>query len=204
MVLAAGRGARLQSLPHRKPLLTFGDRPMLARVVETLNAAHAISPLIVVTGYAAEEVRVAMNAFQEYFLHFIHNDNWENGGMLSSVQCGVRALPDDTAAFFLSLGDQPLLQAATLHALLEAWRATQAPIVLPSFNGRRGHPVLFDIRSRDEILVLPPDATLRDFIRHHDAECREVEVPDSNVRFDIDTPEDYERALALWHAMKRG
>ncbi|MDQ3812754.1 MAG: nucleotidyltransferase family protein [Armatimonadota bacterium] len=190
IVLAAGLSQRMGRL---KPLLPFDGKPMLARVLDNLLAAAPIASIIVVTGHAAPEIRHALDG---YPVEFAHNAGYATGGMVSSVQTGVRALPEGTAAFLLVLGDQPVVQSATLQALLAAWRETDAPIVLPVHSGRRGHPVVFARRCAGEILDLPADATLRSVVARHAA--LEVVVDDAAVLDDVDTPEDYERALQCW------
>jgi molybdenum cofactor cytidylyltransferase len=203
IVLAAGKSQRMVRL---KPLLPFGDKPMLVRVLENLQAALGIDPLIVVTGHAVSDI---MSAVQQHLspphsIAFAHNVEHETGEMLSSVQAGVRALPSGTKAFFLALGDQPGVLPSTLNALREAWQSTQAPIVLPTYNGRRGHPLLFTIACVDEILSLPPEATLRDVVQRHRSATVEVPVDDSAVIADVDTPDDYERALRQWSSSRGG
>src|SRR5581483_1483868 len=91
IVLAAGMSQRMGRL---KPLLPFGDRPMLARVVENIVEVPNISPILLVTGFAAQEIAEAVH---EYDLRVVTNADYALGGMLSSVQTGVRALPPDCA-----------------------------------------------------------------------------------------------------------
>jgi CTP:molybdopterin cytidylyltransferase MocA len=111
VVLAAGMSQRMGRL---KPLLPFGDKPMIARVVQTLQSAGDIHPIVVVTGNAAAQIEAAL---AEYSLHFTHNEHFAAGGMLSSVKTGVAALPPHIDAFFLVLGDQPAVRSSTLIAL---------------------------------------------------------------------------------------
>jgi molybdenum cofactor cytidylyltransferase len=178
-----------------KMLLPFGEKPLLARVVENLLSVSGISPIVVVTGHNAQEIREAV---REYTVNIAHNPDYAAGGMLSSVQTGVRALPADCGAFLLALGDQPGVRPETLLALLAAWRETDAPIVRPVYDGKHGHPVLFAARCEPEILALPADATLKDAVIRHAADIWEVAVTDPAILDDIDTPEDYERALQRW------
>lgn len=192
VVLAGGMSQRMGRL---KPLLPFGDQPMIARVVETLQNAGGIHPIVVVTGNAAAQIETALG---EYSVHFAHNENFAAGGMLSSVKTGVAALPSQTEAFFLVLGDQPAVRSSTLIALRQAWQQSRAPIVLPTHNGRRGHPVLFDRACMPEILALSPDATLKTVVQAHAAQTVEVVDADEGVLHDVDTPADYERALQTW------
>jgi molybdenum cofactor cytidylyltransferase len=124
---------------------------MIARVVETLQGARDIDPVVVVTGNAAAQIK---SVLCEYSVQCAHNENFAAGGMLSSVQIGVGALPH-IEAFFLVLGDQPAVRSSTLIALQQAWQQTRAPVVVPMHRGRRGHPVLFDRSCIAEILALP-------------------------------------------------
>ena len=195
IVLAAGMSQRMGRL---KPLLPFDGKPMLARVVDNLIAASPstpIAPIIVVIGHNAPEIR---NALCGYPVEFAHNPDYEIGGMFSSVQTGVRVLPQEAGAFLLMLGDQPTVQPATLHALLATWHETKAPVVRPAYRSKRGHPVLISTDCAGEILSLPATATLRAVVAQHAADAVEVEVEDAAILEDVDTPEDYERALQTW------
>ena len=198
IVLAAGMSQRMGRL---KMLLPFGDRPMLARSVESLLALQEISPILVVTGHAAQEIEDAVREYSG--IRIVPNAEYAAGGMLSSVQAGVRALPGHCNAFFLALGDQPMVSPQTLSALLSARRKTGATIVMPTYQGRRGHPVLFDRQCGQEILELPADATLKTLITRHADVLGEVPVSDPAILADIDTPEEYERALQIWQANHR-
>jgi molybdenum cofactor cytidylyltransferase len=195
IVLAAGMSQRMG---QRKMLLPFGDRPMLARIVETLRATKKISPIIVVTGHDAQEIAPVVDVYED--VRIAHNPAYATGGMLSSVQTGVRSLPQGSRAFFLALGDQPGVAVATLLALGSAWEETEGRMILPTYQGRRGHPVLFSARDAPEILALPSDATLKTFVSRVAGEIVEVRVSDPAVLADVDTPEDYERALHYWRA----
>jgi CTP:molybdopterin cytidylyltransferase MocA len=192
VVLAAGMSQRMGRL---KPLLPFGHKPMLVRVVETLQGATGIHPVVVVSGNAAAQIE---SALCEYSVQFAHNENFVEGGMLSSVKTGVAALPPHIEAFYLVLGDQPAVRSSTLIALRQAWQQTRAPVVVPMHGGRRGHPVLFDRCCVAEILVLPSDATLKIVVQAHAAQTLELDVDDEGVLHDVDTPADYERALQAW------
>jgi len=197
IVLAAGMSRRMGRL---KQLLPFGDKPMLARVVESLQSAQPGGPIVIVTGHAAAEIVLAVQQSTPEMqnIAFAHNAAYATGEMLSSVQTGVRALPPDVNAFLLVLGDQPGVLPSTINALCTTFVDTRAPIVQPVFNGRRGHPLLFAARCTPEILALPRGATLRDCVQQHRGEAIEVSVPDAAIVADVDTPEEYERALRLW------
>src|SRR5579871_4479532 len=161
VVLAAGMSRRMGAL---KALLPFGDRPMLARVLESLIAADGIAPICVVLGYARQEIAPIV---EPYPVTTVYNADYEAGGMLSSIRVGVSALPPECAAFFLVLGDQPGVRPDTLRALLAAWQETPAPALLPTYEGIRGHPILLAARLIPEILALPAEATLKTLITRY-------------------------------------
>ena len=123
-----------------KMLLPFGDRPMLARVIESLRATATIGPITVVLGHAEQEIRRVVSEYAD--VSCVTNAAYAEGGMLSSVKAGVGALPADAAAWFLVLGDQPMVWPPTLEALIGCWEPDRPRIVIPSYRGRRGLPVL--------------------------------------------------------------
>jgi molybdenum cofactor cytidylyltransferase len=114
--------------------------------------------------------------------------------MAASLRLGLCASPDD-AAVLVCPADHPLVGIATIRALLARHRAEPATILIPTFQGRSGHPVLLPRPAADELFTLP---TLRDVIHRTPQRCRRLEVADPGVTLDMDTPEDYRRALALW------
>jgi len=123
-------------------------------------------------------------------LSFTVNEGYM-AGMLSSVQTGFRALPEDAAAAVIMLGDQPFLSSRVVDAVIAAFRESGKGVVVPAFQGRRGHPVLVDMRYRDEVLELDPADGLRRLMRAHPGDIEEVEVDDAGILRDLDTPEDY-------------
>jgi len=193
IVLAAGMSRRMGRL---KMLLPFGGKPMLARVLESLRASRHIFSITVVTGHAEQEIRAAAGEYEG--VGWTYNPDHAEGGMLSSIKTGMRALPDSCDAFFLALGDQPMVRPETLDALGEAWNPETAQIVLPAYGGKRGHPVLIARRFAPEILALGEMETLRTLMSRHAERIVEIAVPDPSTVQDVDTPEDYEAALRRW------
>jgi molybdenum cofactor cytidylyltransferase len=111
--------------------------------------------------------------------------------MLSSIQTGFRALPPEAEAAVVMLGDQPFLPPPVVDQVIRGYRESRKGIVIPVFRTRRGHPVLVDLKYRDEVLALDPADGLRRLMRDHPEDIAEVEVDDANILRDLDTPEDY-------------
>jgi molybdenum cofactor cytidylyltransferase len=206
ILLAAGRSRRMGS---QKLLLPFAGGTVIAHVVGQVLAAP-VDRTVVVVGADAELVAAALAGRA---VEFVANPDPE-GDMLSSVRCGLRALPADCEAALVALGDQPGITAGLVGRMVEAWLAApwgQAPaasshsaiacrgaksgIYVPACGGRRGHPILFSARYRDEILGGFGGVGLRGLLQSHPQDVREVPVPPELLLEDMDYPEDYRREL---------
>jgi molybdenum cofactor cytidylyltransferase len=203
VILAAGMSRRMG---RPKALLPLGGLPMIVRVVAPIISLGSVDPIVVVTGHQSEQVVGAMDGCE---VEFVHNPDYEAGGMLSSVKTGCRAVADRCDAFFLVLGDQPLIREQTYQMLrrdMGLWpmpsnsHGPEARVTMtqPVYRGRHGHPILVSSDCISEILFLPDDATLKTFTQR--IESREIEVNDPAVLSDIDTPLDYDRALLEFQA----
>lgn len=115
-------------------------------------------------------------------------------GMLTSVQAGAAAAPE-AEWLVIALGDQPSLRPGTVSALLAAAREAPGSIVVPSYAGRRGHPLVIHGSYRGEIAGLDPGVGLRELLQRHPEAVRHLVLPDESVLHDMDTPEDYRREL---------
>jgi CTP:molybdopterin cytidylyltransferase MocA len=187
VVIAAGESRRMGRM---KPLLPLGSRTVLQRVADGLLEAD-LSPVTVVLGHRADEVAECL---RDRPVKITVNENYRRG-MLSSVQWGVGRLPPECPAFLLALGDQPEVTPSVLHALIEEWTTHPGSIVVPTYNGKRGHPLVIDARYRPALLALRGLQTLRDLVHAPDMLRREVPTDEPGLLTDLDTPEDYERLL---------
>jgi molybdenum cofactor cytidylyltransferase len=179
-----------------KALLTLGDRPLLNHVIDAFVSAGGIDPLIVVTGHAAREIEHILKPFS---VHVVHNEAYASGEMLSSVKAGVSAALERRAdAFFIALVDQPMILPRTIRAMREAWVKSRPAVLLPTWQGKRGHPILLAADGAPEILSLPEDATLKAYTSRHAEHTLELAVDDPAILHDLDTPADYHAAAGTW------
>jgi molybdenum cofactor cytidylyltransferase len=165
--------------------LPLGDKTVIERSVEGM--LPYVDRVIVVLGWQAARLRDMLASYDKVDL--VHNEQYERG-MFSSVRVGVAEVR--ARSFYLLPGDIPLVPAQVYVQLDGA----AGDIIIPTCNGRRGHPVRFDSRLIHEILALPEEATLRDYVAGKGYVT--VEVADERILRDIDTPEDYEALLALY------
>ncbi len=188
IVLAAGKSSRMGDL---KVLLPWGRETVLEAILRRLYAIR-LNDVVVVTGRDAQKVeKIAVR----YGARAAYNPYYEQGEMLSSLQTGIRALGDRYDACLVVLGDQPQIQGRVIAEVLNAYAAGQGGIVAPSFQMRRGHPVLFGRRYWQELLDLPQGKSPRDLLNAHEPEIAYVNVNSDSILADIDTPEEYRMAL---------
>lgn len=189
VILAAGQSSRMG---QPKVLLPWTDgKPIIEHIVQQLILAK-IEDIVVVTGFYADEVRAAV---QKYDVKFAYNRAHKTGEMLSSLKTGLKAFPDNIAASLVVLGDQPRIQPKVVYRVLKAYSEGLGNIIAPSYQMRRGHPILISRRYWQEILDLPADGAPRDVINAHPDAIHHVEVDTDSVLRDVDTPEDYRQEL---------
>ena len=183
VVLAAGESRRMGT---QKLLLPFGETTVVGAVVRTAQASRAGRTLVVL-GADREAIR---RELEPAGVDFAINENYPLG-MLTSIQAGFRALPDDAKAAVVLLGDQPFLASRVIDLVIDAHEAGCKGIVVPAFQGRRGHPVLIDLKYRDQVLAIDPADGLRRLMLAHPDDILEAGVADPDILRDLDTPEDY-------------
>jgi molybdenum cofactor cytidylyltransferase len=115
--------------------------------------------------------------------------------MLSSLQVGLSALPEDCEAALVALGDQPQIQPQVVVGLLERYRSSRSELVVPSYRMRRGHPWIVGRSLWSDIQALSPPQTLRDLLQDKAGQIDYLEVDTGSILADLDTPDDYQRAL---------
>lgn len=191
VVLAAGTSRRMG---EPKLLLPWGATTVLGQTLANLRASW-VRDVLVVTGREAEAVvRIA----EVRGIPTVHNPAWSTGGMIASLQTGLRAVGTDCRAVLVVLADQPMIGADVFDAVVAVVAAAgpigdERRIVAAAHQGRRGHPVLFGRAYFGEILALPADAAPRAILDRHPDALRLVEVGSDAVLRDLDTVEAYER-----------
>jgi molybdenum cofactor cytidylyltransferase len=190
ILLAAGASARMG---RPKPLLAYRGETFLDAQI-ALHCTFS-AQVFVVLGHRAEEIAAGAKLTENAVL--LLNPEPDRG-QLSSLQCGLRALPAHIEGVFLQPVDSPGVAQATVRAMCRAWEAAKpAPdFVIPVHAGRRGHPVLMRRMIGHELLSLGAGATARDVVHAHRSGTLFVETDDAAIHRDIDTPEDYERLMA--------
>ena len=184
VVLAAGRSRRMAPL-NKLLLADRAGKPMVARVVDNVLSSKA-HPIVVVTGHQAEQVAHALGGRP---VRVVHAPDYADG-LSASLRAGIAAVPPDAAAAIVCLGDMPLVTGRMIDRLLEAYDPDEGRlIVLPTFRGKQGNPMLWDRRFFPEILRITGDSGARFLLGQHMENVAEVEMADDAVLRDFDTAE---------------
>jgi molybdenum cofactor cytidylyltransferase len=170
-------------------VLPWGRTTVIGQIVSVF-AESGIEIITAVTGGASSQVEAALQGTNA---RVVFNPKHADGNMLTSLRCGLQIQPAEAEAVFIALGDQPFIEAAVVRKLMQEYIEQPALILVPSYQMKRGHPWLVRRDLWQEILSLPEEATMRDFLSSHSEDIRYVIVDTSSVIADMDTPEDYER-----------
>ena len=164
---------------------------MLQKVLETFRQTK-VDGVVVVLGAHEREVRATVKFDKE---NVVTNPAYAKG-MSGSLRVGLAAAGRDADAVIIALADQPFLSAATVNKLIEEHLNSGAQIVVPSYDGRRGNPVLFDRSLFPQIMKIRGDVGAKSVVEDNKDAILEVPVEDEGVVVDLDTPKDYRAAIA--------
>ena len=185
----------------QKVLLPYDGRTVIEHITAAIKAGGA-DEIIAVTGHQADRVaRVLSNSG----VRIAYNEDY-HAGMLCSVRCGIRAAPAGSDAFLIALGDQPSIRADVVRLLLDTFTSNQeqsatvrgtglGSILVPTYSGKRGHPLMFSSCFRKEVLCHFDDVGLRGLLIAHPDAVREIPMETSGILRDMNVPEDYKKEL---------
>jgi len=189
VILAAGESKRMGS---PKMLLPFNGSTMLECVIANIRKSDVHKIIIVVGAEKEALIHLAV----KLHIEFCYNKNYKEG-MLSSVQCGLKNLPPLCKASLVFQGDQPLIPSETINAVIKAYASSEKGIVIPVYEKKRGHPILIDMKYRNDIDNLSPGDGLRSLSYMFPADVLEVDTNESGILRDFDTYEQYTKGIYL-------
>jgi molybdenum cofactor cytidylyltransferase len=184
VVLAAGTSSRMG---RNKLFLPLGGTTVLRRAVGTARDA-GLDPVLVVLGHESDRALAELAGLR---CTPVENAEFARG-MNTSVRAGISAVPDDASGAVLMLADMPFVTAAMLRALVDRYRAAEAPLVLSTYGDVLAPPILYGRALFGELRALDGDSCGKRVVKAHRAEAVEVEWPPSALT-DLDVPEDLER-----------
>lgn len=193
IVLAAGESRRMG---EQKLLLPFGSTTVVEHIVSRLLESR-VDEVVVVVGCDGERVSKRL---AERRVVVAENEDYQRG-MLSSVRIGLQSASRDAEGYLIALGDHPSISPRVVDTVVEAFRssvnrgesAAGKRIFVPTFEGKRGHPLLFSVCYKEAVLTGYEDVGLRGLMHDNAGAVEEVAVETETILDDMDTPEDYRR-----------
>jgi molybdenum cofactor cytidylyltransferase len=187
VILSGGSSSRMGS---PKALLPYQGRVFLEHLLEVTSHPR-IGVRRVVLGAHAESIAKAVELQEE---EIVINEDWEKG-QLSSILAALRSLPEGTDGILLCLIDHPLITTELVNDLIAHFYASRAPIVLPVYEGKRGHPVVFSKALYGELQKAPMEVGARAVVWAHAKEVHEYATAEEGCVLNLNDPETLERVL---------
>ncbi|HEY5028203.1 MAG TPA: NTP transferase domain-containing protein [Candidatus Angelobacter sp.] len=185
VVLAAGISRRMGT---PKQLLSIGGETILERTLKSVRASN-VSEIVLVLGHAAESVEREISTER---LKIVRNLDYEQG-MGTSLRTGLAAVDTKLSAALIVLADQPFVRAETLNQLIACHQESKWQIIIPTYNGFRGNPVLLDRSVFQEVQGLNGDVGCRAIFGDHTENILKLPVDDPGILLDIDSRDDFEK-----------
>jgi len=183
ILLGAGESKRMGK---NKLFLSWGKRTILDHCLQALLRSMVKEVVLVFNDRMGETAYY----LREKGVKVVVNPDYKEG-MSGSIRRGIRALDPKSDGILIALGDQPFIKTRTINALIGAFGRAEGKIIVPSFRGRRGHPVIFHRKYEEELLRLRGDAGGKTILEKHPEDVRIIPVKSEGVIRDIDTWTDY-------------
>ena len=185
VVLAAGSSTRMGTV---KQLLPLAGRPLLQHVLDNIRES-AVGEIILVLGHAVDAIRQKVELGD---VKVVLNGNYRQG-MGSSLRLGLSTVDSRSEAALIVLADQPFVRAVTIDRIFAEHARTKAQIVIPTYRGFRGNPVLLDRSVFSEVMGLTGDIGCRAIFGDHGEGINKLPVEDPGILLDLDQKGDYEK-----------
>lgn len=190
IILAAGYSSRMGQL---KALLEIGGQKTINRLIRAGELA-GLSETVVVTGYKSKEVE---DTIKDQKIKSVYNEAYDEG-MFSSIKTGLQTIDPLNKGFFILPVDYALVPARLFTEVIEVFEKNPGAFVVPTFMGKKGHPPLFPMNLRQEILENSQPGGLKAVTEKHQTRMIKMQTHFEGVVFDMDKPEDYQQALAIY------
>jgi len=189
IILAAGESKRMTK---PKPLLTFGDHTFLEQIISVLKLSN-VDRITVVLGAQAETVKKSIDLSET---NIVINKDYSKG-QLSSLIVAIEYTPKETEAILVCLVDMPFITKEVVDEIISKFKQTNNPIIVPVYNKKRGHPVLFSKSLFNELTNAPQEQGARYVLYSNEEKILELDTPESGILVGINTPDDYKFHLGV-------
>ena len=183
ILLAAGQSKRMKT--GNKLAKEFQGIPLINHSVENILSS-SIDEIIIVLGYEKEAIKNLIKKNNK--IKFIFNKNFETG-IASSIKAGINNLSEKAEAFFICLGDMPIINKNVYNKLIDSRKNKE--IVAPTFNGIRGNPILFSKKMKTQIMEIEGDYGAKKILDKNKSEIKFVKISGKNFNKDFNTIQNF-------------
>ena len=183
ILLAAGQSKRMNG--ENKLTKEIQGIPLIKHSVKNILAS-SIDELIVILGYQKEVIEKIIDKNER--IKFAFNVNYENG-MASSIKTGLNNLSEKTEAFFICLGDMPMVNSDIYNQLIQS--KNNKEIIVPTYNGQQGNPILFSKSIKEKIMTIQGDVGAKKILELNKNKILNVEVGNQSIRKDFNIKDDF-------------
>tara|TARA_Y100000590_G_scaffold279722_1_gene314200 strand:+ start:2015 stop:2590 length:576 start_codon:yes stop_codon:yes gene_type:complete len=183
ILLAAGQSKRMNG--ENKLTKEIQGIPLIKHSVKNILAS-SIDELIIVLGYQKEIIEKLIDKQKK--IRFVFNKDFESG-MASSIKTGLNHLSKDTEAFFICLGDMPMVDSYIYNQLIKSKDTKE--IIVPTYKGQQGNPVLFNISMREKIMNINGDAGAKKLLKLEKDKILNAEIKDQGLAQDFNTKDNF-------------
>ena len=183
ILLAAGQSKRMDG--ENKLIKEIQGSPLLKHSVKNILAS-SIDELIVVLGYQKEVIEKIIDKNEK--VKFVFNKNFESG-MASSIKTGLNHLSEKTDAFFICLGDMPMVNKSIYNLLIKS--KNNKKIIVPAYKSEQGNPVLFSKSMKKEVMTIEGDVGAKKILELNKDKILNIETNDQNVTRDFNTRDNF-------------
>jgi molybdenum cofactor cytidylyltransferase len=188
IILAAGAATRFG---QPKQLLRLKDKYLIEWVLDAAINSR-LGRVVLVLGHAHQKILQALgDKTQHSKLHIEVNPHYKKG-QSHSLRAGLSTVKNDFPAVIFLLGDQPMLNSATINTILERFWSADKDICVPAYRGRRKNPAIFSRRFYSQLMDIKGDVGARQLIDDNPGQVLAIEIDDPLCFIDIDTPQDFE------------
>jgi len=183
ILLAAGLSKRMAG--ENKLTKKIKGIPLIKHSVKNILVS-SIDELIVVLGYQKEVIKKIINKNEK--VKFVFNENFENG-MASSIKTGLNHLSEKTEAFFICLGDMPMVNHDIYNQMIKL--KNNKEIIVPTYKGQQGNPVLFSNSMKEKIITIQDDMGAKKILELNKNKILYLETNNINVTKDFNTQNNF-------------
>ena len=183
ILLAAGQSKRM--IDENKLAKKFQNLPLIKHSVKNILTSY-VEELIVVLGYQKEIIEKLID--NDNKIKFIFNKNFQSG-MASSIKTGLNLLTEQTEAFFICLGDMPMVNHNVYNQIIKFYKKKE--IIVPNYKGQQGNPVLFNKSMKKEIMSISGDVGAKKIIEVNKEKIFNLEINDEGITKSFDTKENF-------------